>query len=366
MGIGLFWAFLHFGLSGDEAGWDSEEGEVRFVERELLLLEAGRDEGAFLAWWTGQDEREETIAQLETIMADHEETARVAELRWYLAEDVESGRELFSEEEQRVLLGRSLLAGLPWVLAFGGAFVAGWMGRKDWQLGGRISRLTGAWSPSTVLVVVFLAHILGDYFIYDAVAGWLFVIFGDDWGFLLSNFLWRGGAAILASFALIGSWRGIGRVFGLRQAVRWRPVLGVFCVLVLCESLQQLVGVSSEVLDPSDFFLVADPGTWEVLDDVMDGIVFAPIFEEVMFRGVLFLGIVRRLGPRWSALISSTFFALMHTQYDPWEIFSVGVFGLGCCWLTWRTGSLKSSIVLHMIYNGLITASVYLLYQMPL
>ena len=63
---------------------------------------------------------------------------------------------------------------------------------------------------------------------------------------------------------------------------------------------------------------------------------------------------------------SSILFAVVHTQYDPWEFISVGVFGLACCWLTWHTGPLKSSIVLHMVYNALITVGVYLVYQMPL
>lgn len=65
-------------------------------------------------------------------------------------------------------------------------------------------------------------------------------------------------------------------------------------------------------------------------------------------------------------MVSAVLFAMVHTQYDLWGMLSVGIFGLGCCWLTWKTGSIKSSIILHMVENGLITLSVWIFYQMPL
>lgn len=365
LGIGLIWALFTFGVSGEDYDWGDEEAEVRFVERELMLLEAGRDGGFFLEWWTEQGDREKTLKQLEVILADHEESERVAELRSYFA-DSDASREVFSDEEQSSQLQRSLVVGLPWMLALGGGIWALLVVRKDWRKGGRIWRVAGAFSPWTVLTTFFVAELAVDYFINGSFGGFFYLFFGDDWGLLFENLIWRGAPGLLAAFAIIGSWRGIGRVYGLGESVRWRAVLGSFCVVALLETLLQWLGAESEVIDTSDFLGLADPGWWDLFFDVMDGVVFAPVFEELMFRGVLFLGIVRRLGPLPAAIISSLLFAVVHTQYDAWEIVSVGIFGMACCWLTWRTGSIKSSIVLHMIYNGLVTAWVYVLYQMPL
>ncbi|MEJ6580448.1 MAG: CPBP family intramembrane metalloprotease [Akkermansiaceae bacterium] len=109
---------------------------------------------------------------------------------------------------------------------------------------------------------------------------------------------------------------------------------------------------------------MTDPDTLTIFQDVLSAVVVAPIFEELLFRGVLFMGLMKRIRPVPAALVSSTLFALMHTQYDPWGLLSVGVMGLVCCWLVWRTGSIKWGVALHAIYNLVITVDVYLLYQM--
>lgn len=77
--------------------------------------------------------------------------------------------------------------------------------------------------------------------------------------------------------------------------------------------------------------------------------------------------------PRLTVGVTSLFFVLMevrHFRQFTRQRFSgvikIGlVMGLGCCWLVWRTGSIKSEIALHAFYNLLITLDVYLLYQMP-
>ena len=60
-------------------------------------------------------------------------------------------------------------------------------------------------------------------------------------------------------------------------------------------------------------------------------VVAAPVREEVLFRGFLFKGIAAsRWGPIAAILISSTIWALIHVQYDPFGIAAVriGVFAL--------------------------------------
>ncbi len=83
-------------------------------------------------------------------------------------------------------------------------------------------------------------------------------------------------------------------------------------------------------------------------------VLWAPLVEEVVFRGALF----RHLRGRWSvtvaALLSALVFALLH-QYHPAQL--VPVFTLGFCFALvreWR-GSLIPSIVCHCIHNSFVT-----------
>lgn len=79
--------------------------------------------------------------------------------------------------------------------------------------------------------------------------------------------------------------------------------------------------------------------------------VLTPIFEETVFRGILFKGLRRRF-PFWaSALITSIIFAAAHLQ---WNV-SLDVFALSlilCC-LVERYQSIVPGILLHGLKNGL-------------
>lgn len=79
-------------------------------------------------------------------------------------------------------------------------------------------------------------------------------------------------------------------------------------------------------------------------------VVFAPVAEEVLFRGYLF-GKLRKYAPLWvSMLITSALFALVHFQ---WNV-ALDVFALSIvlCVLRVVSGSLWPSILLHMLKNG--------------
>ncbi|MDA7881304.1 CPBP family intramembrane metalloprotease [Akkermansiaceae bacterium] len=173
------------------------------------------------------------------------------------------------------------------------------------------------------------------------------------------------GTLIAVAF-LAGSVRAAVRIYGLDQKIQWRPLTAVLMCLFALDWLAYFMGLNSEVVDPTDFFLVAHPDGIDLFDDIINSVVAAPIFEELMFRGVLFMGLMSRLGAKGAAVLSSVLFAVLHTQYDLYSLVLVGIFGCACCWLVWKTGSLKTGIVLHMIYNGLLTLDVYLFYQRPL
>lgn len=88
-----------------------------------------------------------------------------------------------------------------------------------------------------------------------------------------------------------------------------------------------------------------------ILNLVFLAAVVAPVFEEIVFRGILFPALSRALrGPVLGALASSFLFASIHPQGIPaWlALASVGAIA---CMLTQHTRSLVPAIVMHSLYN---------------
>lgn len=88
-------------------------------------------------------------------------------------------------------------------------------------------------------------------------------------------------------------------------------------------------------------------------------IVFAPAFEEIFFRGFLFEGLRRsRLRLIGTIFLTSLFWALLHTQYDWYTIASIFVTGIILGVWRYKTGSLWSTLLMHMAANVYATTEV--------
>lgn len=80
--------------------------------------------------------------------------------------------------------------------------------------------------------------------------------------------------------------------------------------------------------------------------------------EEYGFRGLVFrIASSWVRGPRASLIVgivvSSVLFALTHTATDPWYNLYYLVLGVSFALITWRTGGLENSIVIHAVNNTL-------------
>ena len=83
-------------------------------------------------------------------------------------------------------------------------------------------------------------------------------------------------------------------------------------------------------------------------------IVFAPISEEMFFRGFFYGALRTRMGLWPAAAISAGVFGLLHISSGDLSIVPpLVIFGLLLCWLYEYTGSLGPPIVLHMINNAI-------------
>jgi hypothetical protein len=103
------------------------------------------------------------------------------------------------------------------------------------------------------------------------------------------------------------------------------------------------------------------PG-WAVFGIALDSIVWAPLVEEVAFRGVLYATLRTKMSMAPAALLSAGTFALVH-GYG-----MIGLASVFCSGIIWavayeRTRSLWPAVLAHGVNNLLVTAEFLWLYR---
>lgn len=85
-------------------------------------------------------------------------------------------------------------------------------------------------------------------------------------------------------------------------------------------------------------------------------VVVAPIYEELIFRGLLWSAISEQFNDHRGALvasiITSLLFAVIHLQYGFYEMGTIVVLALIFCWARIESKSLLLPMLLHIINNG--------------
>ncbi len=168
------------------------------------------------------------------------------------------------------------------------------------------------------------------------------------------------GAAVLIAFSIGGAityalmryvyakskTEGVPRILGDGSS---RPVLGIagglaaaafgLLYLLIIGSLGLLEDVSRD----SESY--ADLGLWVL----PLAVIAAPIFEEFIFRGLIFGGLRRSFGVWPATLASAAVFAILHPALAIVPVFFLGV----CTALVYeRTRSLLAPMIVHAVYNG--------------
>lgn len=88
-------------------------------------------------------------------------------------------------------------------------------------------------------------------------------------------------------------------------------------------------------------------------------IVGAPVTEELLFRGFLFQGIEQSpVGGIGAILLTSLTWAMIHLQYDLFDIGVIFFMGLLLGGFRWRTGSILPALLMHFVNNLVCTIQV--------
>jgi len=112
------------------------------------------------------------------------------------------------------------------------------------------------------------------------------------------------------------------------------------------------------------FFGGAESTNADFMEDILSGagwllmfvatVIFASFFEEVLFRGFIFVGLLRsKLGVAGAIALTSLVWALLHLQYDLFVMFTICVMGIVMGVTRYKTGSLWSTIIVHSLWNAM-------------
>jgi len=168
----------------------------------------------------------------------------------------------------------------------------------------------------------------------------------------------QNGALVGAAFffASMGRGRAAAADFGLRRTTFWRSVGLLVAVwigfLVLSAIWAALLELDQQQDLPEE--LGADGPLVNVLAVVVLVTVFAPLGEELFFRGFVFGAVRNWHGPWPAALITGIVFGGIHVGSSPiGYLVPLMILGGGLCLLYEWTGSLYPPIALHALNNSI-------------
>lgn len=168
------------------------------------------------------------------------------------------------------------------------------------------------------------------------------------------------GLFLIAVFIRIRGSTSIADYLGLKPL---KPRVILLLVLIFVAMLVAVFIAGSYVGDDSDAsFGVELYRNGGFLPLVWLALVFAaPLFEEVFFRGFLFVGLnASRLGTTVTIVLTSLIWAVMHLQYNVFGIAQILFMGIILGIVRHKTGSLYAPLLIHMLWNAAATIQVAL------
>jgi membrane protease YdiL (CAAX protease family) len=157
---------------------------------------------------------------------------------------------------------------------------------------------------------------------------------------------------VLAFAARLRGW-DVPAYLGLTMPRRGEIIVAVACVIAL-----QLVLTFFLFVTGHDLVTPFQLGAYRSAQDagalvwlLLAIVIFAPVGEEIAFRGFLYRGLARPGHELPAIVLIALLWALLHIQYDWVGILQVFALGLLLGWIRWATGSTTLTIAMHMLIN---------------
>jgi membrane protease YdiL (CAAX protease family) len=152
---------------------------------------------------------------------------------------------------------------------------------------------------------------------------------------------------------LIFAWRRIDWRHLRFQNFKWDTLgigcgllIGSYIIIIVHNALLFLLGVDTQGENIMKLFAELDSPVWFFIV----GAIFAPLVEEIFFRGFLFQGFRARYGWITAMLLSAAIFAVAHLDL----VVLIPTFILGCllAYVYHRSNSIWPGIILHFLVNS--------------
>jgi CAAX protease family protein len=206
------------------------------------------------------------------------------------------------------------------------------------------------WGPGTAIAGFVIADVVEE---AVALLLWLLGVgFGLVAGATLVEAVSLGVALVLARRAA-GSVRAAD--FGLRRTA---PRAAVGWVLLALFGGGMVLSVYDSIVAPRPERIFEHVSAHPLAGVIAGGVsaaLLAPLAEELFYRGFLYGGLRRRLGPMAAVVITSLLFALDHLiggGYTLADVGAVAIIGVSLCLLYEITGSIWPCVALHSFYDA--------------
>lgn len=152
------------------------------------------------------------------------------------------------------------------------------------------------------------------------------------------------------------------RALGFRKTAFWPAASLVIGGIVISLAFEVIYGLIVQQLNlplqtnADRLTQQAHYAPFTIFFTMLAAVIFAPLCEEVFFRGYLFAGLLQGMNVWLATLVSALLFTLVHG--DIGSAVPLFIIGLVLPVLRWRTGSLWPGIALHVLNNLLALLTV--------
>jgi hypothetical protein len=182
----------------------------------------------------------------------------------------------------------------------------------------------------------------------------------------------RGAGIVLAELIylfpvlLIFVWRrihpkhlGFAKFDSLTMGIGCGLLIAAYGLVMIHNLLLMLLGVDTQGEAILKIFSELESPVWFFIV----GVIFAPLVEEIFFRGFLFQGFRQRYGWIAAIIISSAIFAAAHL--DPISFIPTFVLGAALAYVYHRSNSVWPGVILHFMVNAFGLCAAYAATQLP-
>jgi len=196
--------------------------------------------------------------------------------------------------------------------------------RQSWAIVGIVILMAMAWAPIMKLSI----------WIGGEAATMIYYVSGFGLSFYIVHSMRKRRQGSSSYDFKIGSWRLVIPLYLGSIALLFGVVLPIAGLIPMPESIKRIVQS-----------MAGQTGVFTFLTFVLA----APILEELIFRGVMLDGLLKRYKPLTAILVSSALFGLVHL--NPWQFVSGFVLGCFMGWVYFRSHSVGATMLIHMSVN---------------